>query len=70
MVGPFHLVEYTYFLLREFFPQHDEICRVLGVLYLTALQKRKIDGGKQKELQESLKQLYDKYFVSFDTPLT
>ncbi len=57
VVGPFHLVEYTYFLLREFFPQHDEICRVLGGLYLTALQKRKIDGGKQKELQESLKQL-------------
>jgi hypothetical protein len=36
--GSFALVEYTYFLLREFFPRHDEICRSLGTEYTKALE--------------------------------
>jgi hypothetical protein len=25
--GPFDLVEYAYYLCREFFPRHDALCR-------------------------------------------
>ncbi len=62
VVGPFLLTEYTYFLFREFFPYHDEICRILGGLYQSMLREEKGDLRKQKELQESLNQLYKKYF--------
>jgi hypothetical protein len=35
--GPFRLVKYALFLLREVFPQHDELCREEGRLMLAHL---------------------------------
>jgi hypothetical protein len=33
--GPFPLVEYAYFLLREYFPAHDTLCQEQAQLYTT-----------------------------------
>ena len=35
--GPYRLVKYVYFLLREYFPAHDELCRIEGELVLRHL---------------------------------
>ena len=61
-VGDTELVEYSYFLLREFFPRHDEICTVLGGLYKRALRTgRQLEGTK--DLQAELQDFYDEYFA-------
>jgi PHP family Zn ribbon phosphoesterase len=63
VTGPFHLVEYTYFLLREFFPRHDEICRTLGGMYKSVIRKRDLEKIKiQQVLQAELDSLYETYF--------
>ena len=33
VAGPPPLVELTYFLLRNYFPTHDRMCRIIGGLY-------------------------------------
>ena len=37
VVGPFRLVKLVHFLLREFYPEHDELCRVEGDIMRRAL---------------------------------
>jgi len=37
VVGPFRLTAFVYFLLREVFPRHDELCRVEGEIMRRAL---------------------------------
>lgn len=37
VVGPFRLTRFAYFLLREVYPFHDELCRVEGEIMLRAL---------------------------------
>ena len=37
VAGSFRLVRYAYFLLREFYPHHDELCRVEGEIMRRAL---------------------------------
>ena len=36
--GSFRLVRYTQFLLREYFPEHDELCQAEGNMMLSALR--------------------------------
>ena len=37
VVGPFRLTRFAYFLLREVYPAHDELCRVEGEIMLRSL---------------------------------
>lgn len=37
IIGPHRLVKYVHFLLREFYPRHDRLCRVEGELLLEHL---------------------------------
>ena len=37
VVGPFRLTRFAYFLLREVYPVHDELCRIEGEIMLRAL---------------------------------
>ena len=37
VVGPFRLTRFAYFLLREVYPAHDELCRAEGEIMLRAL---------------------------------
>ena len=37
VVGPFRLTRIAYFLLREFYPEHDELCRVEGEIMRRAI---------------------------------
>ena len=36
--GSFRLVRYAQFLLREYFPEHDELCQAEGNMMLSALR--------------------------------
>jgi len=46
VAGPFRLVKYAYFLLREYFPAHNELCRIEGELVLRHLSGED-DGALQ-----------------------
>ena len=63
VAGPHQLVEYTYFLQREFFPRHDTLCQTLGGIYLARLQRGEGDKKIQKQLQEKVIALYERYFA-------
>ena len=43
VVGPFRLVKFVFFLLREFYPGHDELCRIEGEIMRRAL------AGEEKD---------------------
>jgi len=63
VTGPHQLVEYTYFLQREFFPRHDALCQTLGGIYLARLQCGEGDKKIQQQLQEKVRALYERYFA-------
>ena len=48
VVGPFRLTRFVYFLLREVYPFHDELCRVEGEIMRRAL------AGEEPEAREEL----------------
>lgn len=60
--GPFDLVEYAYFLEREFFPLHDEYCRLLGKLYQLELEQENYSVETKTSLREKIKELYVRYW--------
>jgi len=47
-VGPFRLVKFAYFLLREVYPAHDELCRVEGEIMLRHF------AGEESDARERL----------------
>ncbi len=49
VAGPYRLCKYTYFLLREYFPNHDELCRVEGEILLRYL------AGDEPQAKDLLK---------------
>jgi predicted metal-dependent phosphoesterase TrpH len=61
--GPFHLVEYTYFLHREFFPIHDRICEIQGMLFLRMLEGKKIPHDGLNSLKSELQEIYAKLLI-------
>ena len=48
VVGPYRLTQVAYFLLREFYPRHNELCRVEGEIMRRAL------GGDEPEAKQLL----------------
>lgn len=61
--GPFRLVKYTSFLLREIFPQHDELCREEGSMMLKYAAGDKSAVDLLKTVQGQTEKLYKKYWA-------
>lgn len=66
--GPFELVEYVFFLNREFFPIHDAICQSEGELYLNLIEDSEVDHEELQHeldiLKQKLNNLYDNFFAN------
>lgn len=63
IAGDFALVEYSYFLLRSFFPEHDLRCRDLGGVYRAAISDgRPGSGASAAPMQEALAREYRRSF--------
>jgi predicted metal-dependent phosphoesterase TrpH len=68
IVGHYHLVEYAYFLVREFFPLHDDLCLSQGGLYkVNQIDSGVTVGPASNALQEHIESLYQSAFA-FTTP--
>ena len=60
--GAYRLVKYTLFLLREVFPQHDELCFEEGRLMLSHSAGKTDAVDRLKACQGQVKALYDRYW--------
>jgi len=58
--GSFDLVEYAFFLHREFFPLHDKICAKEGELYMRSLNGEELYHRELERLKVELNKLYEK----------
>lgn len=62
--GPFRLVKFTHFLLREVFPQHDELCFEEGRLMLQYAAGDASAVERLRQLQGQTARLYGRYWAS------
>jgi predicted metal-dependent phosphoesterase TrpH len=62
--GLFDLVEYAFFLHREFFPLHDKICAKEGELYMRSLNGEEPDQRELERLKVELDELYNVFWVN------
>ncbi|HEX2999477.1 MAG TPA: hypothetical protein VHR86_04490 [Armatimonadota bacterium] len=60
--GPFRLVKYTEFLLREVFPRHDALCAEEGEQMLAYIAKKPGALANLKQYQGRTRALMDRYF--------
>lgn len=60
--GPFRLVKFSHFLLREIFPQHDELCLVEGLLMIQHAAGDASAASKLRLLQGQVAQLYSRHW--------
>ena len=60
--GPFRLVKFTHFLLREVFPQHDELCWEEGHLMIRHAAGDKGAAARLRLLRGQVEQLYRSYW--------
>lgn len=60
--GPFRLVKYSHFLLREILPQHDELCWEEGHQMLRHAAGDASAAAKLRLLKGQVAQLYDHYW--------
>ena len=58
--GPFRLVKYALFLMRDVFPDHDDLCQEEGQLMLAYLAGDTSAGGALKALQGRTSALQDR----------
>jgi len=63
LFGDFELVEYTDFLIREFFPLHDRICRLESELYMRVVEGRDEYNPLLDKLKRELGELYERYWA-------
>lgn len=62
VVGPFRQVRYIYFLLREYFPLHDKLCREEGGALLDVLSGDTTAEKRLAGLKGRVPALLDKYW--------
>ena len=62
LIGNFRLVRYGYFLLREFFPLHQRLCREEGVTMLDLLAGDESARNRLNAMQGRVPRLYDHYW--------
>ncbi len=60
--GPFRLVKFSHFLLREIFPQHDELCLQEGLQMIQYAGGDSGAAGRLRALQGEVARLYDHYW--------
>jgi hypothetical protein len=60
--GPFRLVKYAQFLIREFFPLHDELCREEGQLMISHLSGDPQAAERLRELKGQTGRLQAVFF--------
>jgi hypothetical protein len=60
--GPFRLVRYTQFLMREVFPAHDELCREEGRWMLAHAAGDPAAGAALSRLKGQTVRLYDRWW--------
>ncbi len=58
--GPLELVEYAYFLAREFFPAHDALCQQEAALGYATLRGETILPEAWAQCQQEMKDLYQR----------
>ncbi len=63
VVGPFRLVKYAYFLLREFYPLHDRLCAAEGQLLLNHLAGDSQAASRLAALQGQVPSMWQKYWA-------
>jgi len=63
LFGDFRLVMFAHFLLREYFPEHDEICEAEGALMLDAVLGNSESGKIQKKFKGRIPELFKKYWA-------
>ncbi|HDP36178.1 MAG TPA: hypothetical protein ENN29_13850 [Candidatus Hydrogenedentes bacterium] len=61
--GPFRLVKFTQYLLREVLPQHDELCFEEGRLMIQYAAGDTTAAQRLKQLQGQTARLYDRYWT-------
>lgn len=61
--GPFRLVKYAHFLLREVFPEHDDLCLEEGKLMLKYISGEKEVANRLNKLKGQSAVLLDKYWA-------
>ncbi|GMQ59483.1 hypothetical protein AN1V17_38800 [Vallitalea sediminicola] len=61
-VGPFRLVKYALYLIREVFPLHDELCYEEGQLMLKHITGDENAKARLNSLQGQVNNLYNKLF--------
>lgn len=66
--GPYRLVRYTHFLLREVLPQHDELCFEEGRLMIRHAAGDASATAKLALLQGQTAALYNRYWAPVATP--
>ena len=64
LVGPFRLVRYVYFLLREFYPLHDALCATEGALLLEHLAGAAEAKARLAALKGQVPALFTKYWAA------
>lgn len=62
-VGPFRLVKYALYLIREIFPLHDELCLEEGNLMLKYIQGDESAKDRLSNLKGQVNDLYDRLFA-------
>lgn len=62
-VGPFRLVKYSLFLIREVFPAHDELCYDEGQLMIRYITGDQSSREKLHSLKGQVNDLYNKYWA-------
>lgn len=62
-LGPFRLVKYAQFLMREVFPQHDELCEEEGRLMLAYIAGDRAAAAALRTLQGRAAMLYDRLWA-------
>jgi hypothetical protein len=60
--GPFRLVQFTHFLLREIFPQHDELCLAEGSSMLQHAGGNSVAIAQLRSMQGQVARLYAQYW--------
>jgi len=56
--GPYELVEYTYFLDREFFPLHDRLCSMQADVYFDMIMDREASLYQLNKVRKNLDEFY------------
>jgi hypothetical protein len=63
LIGTFRQVRYGYFLMREFFPMHDNLCREEGEMILASLAGDTTANGRLAAVKGRVPALLEKYWA-------